>query len=134
MPISLILRTRRERECVQCGEAILAREQYYRKRLAPLCLGCMGVGPGSHPPRTPAPPCHNAGSHGNAEKWLKKSPRLTEFNKSTPYPVGFFYRGDVITGEFILLEVCIQADTLEEQEAVQAFLEKYGLRVDPNQR
>ncbi len=41
MPASLFLRAKKEWTCRSCGQVILSRERYYRKRLAPLCLGCM---------------------------------------------------------------------------------------------
>ena len=58
---------------------------------------------------------------------------IIESDKSTPSLAGFLHTGYVIAGEFIPMRVCVQADTLEDQEAVEAFLEKYGLRGDPNQ-
>ncbi len=64
--------------------------------------------------------------HGDNEN--KKGSRLTNSEKPTLYPASFLYRGDEIGGKFIPMEVCIQADTLEAQEAVQAFLVKHGLK------
>ena len=47
---------------------------------------------------------------------------IIESDKSTPSLTGFHYAGYVIAGRFIPTRVCIQADTVEAQEAVQAFL------------
>ncbi len=55
-------------------------------------------------------------------------PTITEIQKSTPSPVGFLCRGYVIGDKFIPTEACIQADTLEAQKLVQAFLAAHGLR------
>ena len=41
MPASVFLKAKKEWTCKGCGEVILSRERYYRKRLTPLCLGCV---------------------------------------------------------------------------------------------
>ena len=51
---------------------------------------------------------------------------IPETEKSTPSLAGFHYTGYVIAGRFIPTRACIQADTLEDQEAVQAFLTEAG--------
>jgi len=54
-------------------------------------------------------------------------PTIPETEKSTPSLADFHYTGYVIAGKFIPTRACIQADTLEDQEAVQAFLAEAGL-------
>ena len=51
---------------------------------------------------------------------------IIESDKSTPSLAGFLYTGHVIAGRFIPTRVCIQTNTLEDQEAVQAFLAEAG--------
>ncbi len=54
-------------------------------------------------------------------------PTITQTEKSTLSRIGFLCVGEVIGDKFIPTEACIQADTLEAQESVQAFLAAHGL-------
>jgi len=136
VPSSAFLRARVERECVECGVPIMEGELYYRRRLLTLCLLCHGEAegaPGSHLTHTPPPPSSIMGCHGHGDFEAKKRFHLTEFKKSTPSPTAFLCVGTIENDEFIPTTVCIQADTLEDQESIQAFLSKHGLRGDLDQ-
>ncbi len=58
---------------------------------------------------------------------------ITALGESTPFGASFLCTGHAVNGEFIPDQVCLITGTLEDQEAVQAFLSKHGLRGDLNQ-
>ncbi len=58
---------------------------------------------------------------------------IVESDKSSLFPTGFLCTGHVVNGGFSPDQVCLITGTLEDQEAVQAFLMKHGLRGDLNQ-
>ncbi len=134
MPTSFFVMAQKEWECGGCGEAILRGHRYWRQRLRPVCLGCHTSGEGVQGPilRIVQTLDHKSRCQVNGDNKSKKGSRVTEPDKSTLYSASFLYRGDEIGGKFIPMEVCIQADTLDAQEAVQAFLEQYGLKGDLN--
>ncbi len=72
MPVSLIVRASKEWTCVGCGEAIIKGMRYWRRRLAPVCLGCAEGRAGSHLGRSPRPPSQVAGCQRNGDIGLKK--------------------------------------------------------------
>ncbi len=74
MPASLFLRARREWTCNKCGEVILSGERYYRRRLAPVCLGCHASGEVVRGPnrRKKQALDHKSGCQGNGDNDFKK--------------------------------------------------------------
>ncbi len=100
--------------------------RYYRRRLRPVCLLCHGEAE-----RVQGPILRIVQTLDYKSRCQKHGDN--ENKKGSPSPTGFLCKGRVVNGEFIPDQVYLTTDSLEDQEAVETFLEEYGLKGDLNQ-